>query len=63
MLKTFDQQHYPCTIRVKVNYTAWADSGNTFTDEIKGLNPGHALHLAYLNWPHANRIQLLKEIN
>ena len=45
----YAQQQYPVSITVLVT---WSD-GLTHVDEIKGLNPGHALYLARLNWPDA----------
>lgn len=55
--KTFNEMEYPCTIEVKVTI-----GDDTFTDQIKGLNAGHALHNAYDNWPTATNIQLIKEV-
>ena len=48
-MKAYEEQNYPVSVPVRVT---WAD-GMTHEDEIKGLNIGHALHLAHLNWPDA----------
>jgi hypothetical protein len=59
MIKTYQQQCYPVTVKVRVTYHGcWADGGHSFTDHIKGLNSGHALYLAGLNWPSAKTITL-----
>ena len=50
-MKTYEEQRYPVSIKVKVAY-----HGHVFTDHIKGLNPGHALYLARLNWPGAETV-------
>jgi hypothetical protein len=57
-MKTFEEQNYPCTIEVKV---LWSD-GDSITDQIKGLNEGHALYLAKLNWESASYIESLGEV-
>ena len=46
-LKSFHEQKYPVTIEVLVRGCI---SGKPFTDQIKGLNIGHALYLAKDNW-------------
>ena len=33
------------------------NGGDVFHDEIKGLNKGHALHLAKQNWSSAQKIE------
>ena len=54
-MKSFDEQKYTCTIKVQITFE---DSNDIYTDEIKGLNPGHALYLARLNWPDASAIEI-----
>ena len=51
---TYDEQRYPVSINVLI---IWSD-GLTYTDSIKGLNIGHALYLARLNWPDAESVTL-----
>jgi hypothetical protein len=58
-VKPYCMQRYPVSIKVKVTYVGhWADGGHCFTDHIKGLNSGHALYRAGLNWPSAKTITL-----
>jgi|TARA_R110000822_G_scaffold26011_1_gene78712 hypothetical protein len=45
----FSEQKYKTTIKVKVKFK----DGSTHSDEIKGLNAGHALARAKSNWPGA----------
>ncbi len=54
MNKSFNDQKYKVTVHVLV---VWAD-GDAIEDEIKGLNTGHALYLAHLNWPTAKTINV-----
>jgi hypothetical protein len=54
-IKGFSEQRYPVTVNVRVT---WPD-GDTELDQIKGLNPGHALHLARENWPGA-RVDIIE---
>ena len=48
-MKSYSQQNYPCSIKVRIRF----DNGTLMVDYIKGLNPGHALWLAWQNWPAA----------
>lgn len=48
-MKSYAEQRYPVSVAVIVS---WPD-GDEHADEIKGLNVGHALYLARLNWPGA----------
>ncbi len=48
-MKGFYEQKYKCIVAVRVKY----DFMDWFEDEIKGLNDGHALYLARVNWPGA----------
>lgn len=45
--KSFGELRYPISLPVRVSC-----NGDVFEDEIKGLNAGHALHLAKDNWPN-----------
>ena len=47
--KSFDETNYRHTQPVRVTF----DDGETFTDEIKGLNKAHAIERAHRNWPDA----------
>lgn len=51
----FEEQQYTVSITVLVT---WAD-GLTLVDDIKGLNIGHALYLARLNWPDAESVSMI----
>jgi hypothetical protein len=51
-MKSYEEQNYPVSVPVRVT---WAD-GLIHEDEIKGLNIGHAIFLARLNWPDAATI-------
>lgn len=51
-MKSFSEQEYSFTLAISITIDNF-----TFQDEIKGLNRGHALYLARLNWPEATRIQ------
>jgi len=55
-MKSFSEQLYHVTIRVLVVY-----GDDSWYDEIKGLNAGHALYLARLNWIGAE-IKRLEEL-
>ncbi len=48
-MKSYHEQAYKHSQTVRVIL----ESGDEFEDEIKGLNKGHALYLAHLNWPGA----------
>ena len=48
-MKTFEEQRYKHVQLVRVIFA----NGDEIEDEIKGLNKGHALYLAQLNWPEA----------
>ena len=52
----YDDLRYPVSIDVRVS---WAD-GLVHFDSIKGLSEGHALYLAWLNWPDAAHIWLVR---
>ena len=52
--KGFHEQKYKTTIKVKVKHK----DGSTHTDEIKGMNEGHALARAKSNWPGAAVIKI-----
>lgn len=60
-MKTYQEQNYPVSVKVRVHRQFhWADRNGyyySFVDHIKGLNPGHALYLAGLNWEGADRIE------
>lgn len=45
-MKTFREQKYPIAIRVLLT----DEDGWTAEDAIKGLNIGHALYMARMNW-------------
>lgn len=47
MAKSFHEQNYPVAIVVRVYHP---DLEMRFVDGIKGLNKGHALYMARLNW-------------
>jgi len=47
-MKDYNEQRYTVSINVRVTL-----GDMTWTDAIKGLNVGHALYLARLNWPTA----------
>ena len=48
--KGFDDTNYKHTQGVRVTFP---DTGDTFEDAVKGMNPAHALERAYRNWPGA----------
>jgi hypothetical protein len=52
--KTFGEQEFKTTIKVKVKFK----DGTTHIDEVKGLNEGHALARARSNWPGAAVIKI-----
>jgi len=52
--KSFGEQSYGTTIKVRVKFK----DGTTHTDEVKGLNAGHALARARSNWPGAAVIRV-----
>ena len=52
-MKTYIEQAYKTSIKVLVTYP-----NDTFIDYIKGLNTGHALHLARQNWEGAQIVSL-----
>ena len=57
--KGFHEQEYKTTIKVRVKFPE--KGGNKpleFTDEIKGLNAGHALTRAKSNWPGAAVVRI-----
>ena len=56
MLKNPYEQLYTHSQPVRVTL----ESGEIFEDEIKGLNKGHALHMASLNWKGAS-IEAIQE--
>jgi len=47
IMKKFHEQTYPVTILVNLV----DQDGENWLDEIKGLNVGHALYRAKINWP------------
>lgn len=49
---SFDSQAYPQTQSIAVEFP----DGRTMYDQIKGLNPGHALWRAKQNWPDASSV-------
>ena len=53
-VKGYFDQNYPCSVEVLVTF----DDGDSFVDGIKGLNVGHALYLARLNWDGASVVAL-----
>jgi hypothetical protein len=52
-MKDYSEQKYRVSITVRI---VWAD-GMVHVDEIKGLNIGHALYLACLNWFDAKSVE------
>ncbi len=48
-MKSYHEQKYKHSQAVRVIFA----DGDEIEDEIKGLNKGHALYLAELNWPDA----------
>ncbi len=52
--KGFHEQKYKTTVKVKVKHKG----GLTHTDEIKGMNEGHALARAKSNWPGSAVIKI-----
>lgn len=56
--KGFDETSYPHAQDVEVTLprTSYAPA-ETFVDQIKGMNPDHALERAWRNWPDAVHIQ------
>ena len=48
-MKSYYEQKYKHSQLVRVIFA----DGEEIEDEIKGLNKGHALYLAQLNWPEA----------
>ena len=52
--KGYYEQKYKTTIKVKVKHK----DGSTHTDEIKGMNEGHALARAKSNWPGAAVVKI-----
>jgi hypothetical protein len=48
-VKGYFDQNYPCSVDLIVDF----GDGDPFEDGIKGLNVGHALYLAGLNWSGA----------
>lgn len=56
-MKTFFEQRYPVTVKVRVTYDG-PFGLNRWIDEHKGLNVGHALYLARMNWPDAEVIEV-----
>lgn len=57
VMKNYYEQNYPVSIKVTLTFKAFGQEW-TCEDEIKGLNPGHALHLAGINWPDAISITI-----
>jgi len=57
-MKSYHEQNYPVSINVSVTFSLF-DEDDTFEDSIKGLNEGHALYLARLNWPDAVIIEII----
>jgi hypothetical protein len=55
--KGFNEESYPYVETVKV---FWED-GQVHTDQIKGLNKGHAMQRARANWPDAAWIESIPE--
>jgi hypothetical protein len=56
-MKTYYEQKYKHSIEILVKY-----HNDSWIDGIKGLNKGHALYLARLNWPGA-KIIWLQDVN
>jgi len=52
----YDDQNYPYVLPVIVYF-----DNHSWSDAIKGLNKGHALYLAYKNWPSAKHIKTVGE--
>lgn len=59
MAKSFDEQDYPVTIKVLLSFHFMGVIEHE-VDEIKGLNAGHAMYLAKLNWPSALSITIIE---
>lgn len=57
-MKDYYEQNYPISIDVRVTFKT-AFGLDTFTDSIKGLNEGHALYLARINWEDAASIEVI----
>lgn len=56
--KGFDETNYPHTQDVAVTLPKTSYSPQeTFADQVKGMNPDHALERAWRNWPDAINIQ------
>lgn len=55
--KGYAEEKYPISMPVRVEWKG--EPSNIFADEIKGLNPGHALWRAKDNWAGADKIRLL----
>lgn len=60
--KAFDESKYPHVQDVEVSLpkTQFAPA-ETFTDQIRGMNPDHAMERAYRNWPDALHITPVSE--
>jgi len=52
--KGYSEQAYKTSIKVKVKFK----DGKTITDDVKGMNEGHALTRAKSNWPGAAVIKI-----
>ena len=55
-MKNYEEQKYKHSQLVRVIFSG----GDEIEDEIKGLNKGHALYLAQLNWPGAKVFALTR---
>lgn len=58
----FNETNYPHVqdIQVVMPPTPWRAHPDIWTDQIKGMNPNHALERAYRSWPDAWHITALK---
>lgn len=56
--KAFDETNFPHVQNVEVTLPKTSIAArDTFRDQIKGMNPDHALERAYRNWPDAIHIR------
>jgi len=57
-MKQYHEQKYPIAIKIRITISGGI-MGQTWVDGIKGLNVGHAMHLAHKNWDNASKIEFL----
>jgi hypothetical protein len=61
MFKNFYEQRYKHVEKLRITMPDFNGEPDVFEDEIKGLNRGHALYLARLNWKEALKIEPVED--